>query len=90
MMSPEEQAEAMVAATAKAVENKRLLLEEFPDIEARMGTVADLLGPLASQTTLNDLIYRSLLTGAVVVSAMRREAQNEAQEILTRVMDKKT
>lgn len=77
-MNIEEQAQA-AAEKAKAD-----LLEDFPDIEGVMAKAAGDIVQVAVEYRLEDVIYKSLLTGATIISKKYREAQRIESELRDR------
>lgn len=76
--------EMVKEARRLAEQDKQALLEDFPDIEGVMAKAAGDIVQIAVEYRLEDVIYKSLLTGATIISKKYREAQRIESELRDR------
>lgn len=81
-MNEKEMEEMVKEALRLAEQDKQALLEDFPEIEAAMHEAAGHILPVAVDYKLEDVIYKSLLTGATLVAKKYKEAQRVERELM--------
>ncbi len=78
-----EEIEAMVREALRLAEaDRQMLLEDFPDIREVMSKATRDLAPISINFALEEVIYRSLLTGATIVAKKYKEAQRIERELM--------
>lgn len=81
-MNEKEMEEMVKEALQLAEQDKQALLEDFPDIEEVMYKAARNILPVAVNYSLEDVIYKSLLTGATIIAKKYKEAQRIERELM--------
>lgn len=81
-MNEKEMEEMVKEALRLAEQDKQALLEDFPEIEEAMHEAAGHILPVAVNYKLEDVIYKSLLTGATIIAKKYKEAQRIERELM--------
>ena len=81
-MNEKEMEEMAKEALRQAEADKEALLADFPDIREVMSIAAKGILTVAVNYPLEEVIYKSLLTGATIIAKKYKEAQRIERELM--------